>query len=476
MKKTIYLISLFIVLLGYSSCNNDNESLGLDIPREPKQNEIKLIYNSTAENPEAMFYISGDDFRIDWGDGKISTAKDLSKNNLFKHLYSKSREYIITISTNGSIDYFKNFSADNIYEYQEEKVSDFESISIGQSVKIDKLYLQANGVKKVDINDQENVSETYILLGDQSWDLSMISASNLLIYAPHNLNLDIKNINVKRILLNIKNTLNLFAISESPSMETIEVATNYPDTGTITELSITNLNSLKHLRIYSIKGDKANLTELPRLESTKLTNFHYKTLDMNASHYTSPRNMTFQAEKISITKVINLHPALTEISIKNNQFDAENDIKELDLRPCSKLKSLEIRHLKTLSTIAFSEQNQNLEEVILNQVPKLKSLDASKLVNLKRLQVLQAPVFSTAIFSEENLYLAYLNFESTSFSATDYIELVNSLPKSHIPNIPTVNRRRFYVIGNTPSLEDNKEVLNAIETLDKFYSVLISDK
>lgn len=476
MKKTIYLISLFIVLLGYSSCNNSDEYLGMDIPREPKQNEIKLIYNATAENPEVMFYISGDDFRIDWGDGKISTAKDLSKSNLVKHVYSKSREYIITIITNEYIDYLKNFSAYNIYEYQEEKVSVFESISIGQNIQIGKLYLQANGVKRVNINDQKNVNETYVLLGDENWDLSMISASNLLIYAPYNLNLDIKHINVKRISLNIKNTLNLYAISESPSLEIVEIATNYPDTGTIEELSITNLNSLKHLHLYSIKGDKAILTELPRLESTKLTNFHYKTLDMSTSHFASPLDMTFKAEKISITKAINLHPALTEISIKNNQFDEVNDIKDLDLSTCSKLKSLELRHLKALSTVAFSEQNKNLEEVILNQVPKLKSLDASKLVNLKRLQVLQAPVFSAATFSAENLYLEYLNFGGTSFSVTDYIEMVNSLPKSHIPNIPTVNRRRFYVVGNTPSLKDNKEILNAIKTLDKFYSVLISDK
>jgi len=91
MKTILQAITLMCLLfLGVTSCNNDDKSKWIDIPREPQQDEMKIFFNTTPQYSEALFYISGN-CEINWGDGEESIIKDNKKNQEIRHHYKMKR-------------------------------------------------------------------------------------------------------------------------------------------------------------------------------------------------------------------------------------------------------------------------------------------------------------------------------------------------------------------------------------------------
>ena len=96
-------------------------------------------------------------------------------------------------------------------------------------------------------------------------------------------------------------------------------------------------------------------------------------------------------------------------------------------------------------------------------------MDLSDCENIRYVEVNYATSLSNVKFSSRNQYLADVKCRNTNFTELNCIDMVNTLPKSYIPNIPTVNRRRLSIRDNNPSLKDNSAVLSAVEDLSPYW-------
>lgn len=465
MQKTLY-YSLLVVLLFTitTACdsNNENENEYIYIPRQPQHDEIKMIFNATSENPEAFFYFVSDNGIIDWGDGHKSTARDVDSNKRIHHIYEKNREYVITITVNEDIIMFRNFSGDGLSDFKEEDTCLYEEIKIGSAVKIQELYLQSSGVKKISTEGSQSIDRANLLLGNEQWNFSMIDANNLSIYTVYNNDLDIKGLTIEHLSIIVKDKINNVSVTSCDNLETLSLSTKVFSKAIINNLLVNGLPKLNDLRLYTLAGRDAIFTDLPQLELVILNAVDYETIDMTNSQQSTVK-MSLKAENTSVSKSLKLSKQLTSLYIDNRKSNLEDDIQKIDLSICPELKQVDIYNLNSLHNLKFSRNNQRLERVILKYVSSLNSLDFGECKNIEYVEIGYANVLSNVKFSANNELLRDAKFQYANFTEASCIDMINTLPNFPIPNIPTVNRRRLSIRNNTPSLKDNQEIMEAIE-------------
>lgn len=467
--KTILQITalIFLLFLGVTSCSDD-ESEKIDIPREPQRDEMKVIFNTTLKDSEALFYISGNCL-IDWGDGKKSTIRDDNNIQEIRHHYDgRGKEYIITIKTSEALESFRNFSVDSFLDLKEDETPLYECITIGSAVEIKNLYLQTSGVKKINIENKLSIGDANLLLGAVKWDLSMINSKYLSIYVANKRDLDIENLVTQHLSITIKDDVNNLSITSCENLETVAISAKYPTKPTINNLSITSLPLLNDLRLYSLTGKDAILTDLSRLELTLLNRIDYETIDFT-NNIKSTTKMSLEAEGLNASKSFKLSKQLVAIDINNRQLDVSEGAITIDFSICPELESININSMQSLNSLKFGIDNHILDKVTLQNVTNLKSMDLSDCENIRYVEVNYATSLSNVKFSSRNQYLADVKCRNTNFTELNCIDMVNTLPKSYIPNIPTVNRRRLSIRDNNPSLKDNSAVLSAVEDLNPYW-------
>ncbi len=463
MQKTLYYSLLAVLLFTITTaCDSNNENEYIDIPRQPQHDEIKMIFNATSENPEAFFYFVSDNGIIDWGDGHKSTARDVDSNKRLHHQYEKNREYVITITVNEDIITFRNFSGGGLSDFKEESICLYEEIKIGSAVKIQELYLQSSGVKKISTEGRQSIDRVNLLLGDEQWNFSMIDAKSLSIYAIYNNDLDIKELTAGHLSIIVKDKINYVSVTSCDNLETLSLSTKVFSKATINNLLVNRLPKLNDLRLYALAGRDAKFTDLPQLELVILNAVDYETIDMTNSQQSSVE-MSLKAEGISVSKSLKLSKQLATLYIDNRKFDLKDDIQKIDLSICTELKQVDIYNLNSLHNLNFSRNNKRLESLILKYVSSLNSLDFGECKNIEYVEVEYADILSNVKFSVNNELLRDAKFQYANFTEASCIDMINTLPNFPIPNIPTVNRRRLSIRNNTPSLKDNQEVMEAIK-------------
>lgn len=465
MQKTLCYSLLAVLLFTVATaCDSNDENENIDIPRQPQRDEIKMIFNATSENSEAFFYFVSDNGTIDWGDGHKSTARDVDSNKRLHHLYEKNREYVITITVNGDINTFRNFSGNSLSDFKEENICLYEEIKIGSAIRIQELYLQTSGVKKFSTEDRQSIDRANVLLGNEKWNFSTIDAKSLSIYTAYNNDLDIKELIAEHLSIIVKDKINNVSVTSCDNLETLSLSTKYFTKATINNLLVDGLPKLNDLRLYALTGKDAKLTNLPQLRFVILNAIYYKTIDMTNGQQSSVE-MSLKAEGISVLKSLKLSKQLATLYIDNRRLGLEEDIPQIDLSICPELKQVDIYNLNSLNNLKFSSNNMRLERLILKYVTSLNSLDLSECKNIQHLETEYARVLSNVKFSANNQLLRDAIFRYTNFTETSCIDMINTLPNFPIPNIPTVNRRRLSIRYNTPSLKDNQEIIEAIKGL-----------
>lgn len=467
--KKILPVALGALLLFISavSCSKDE---GGKMPLKPQNNEIKMVFNTATGNNEALLYISGENFTIDWGDGKTSVPADVDDNFSIRHKYTGNREYIITITTKGKLEYFKNFSANRLWDFEEEKIPVFESISIGKDVTIDILYIQSSGVKKFTFANEDGFKEAYLLLGSGDWDLSQLRAKKLSMYVIHRRDLDIKNLSTTNLSITLKNEINNLSLSSCDQLLYLDISAILQRKATIKHLTVANMPKLEDLRYYALNGKSSILSDLPALKFFWSSGFNYETMEMNNKDKDAVfANLTFKAYGISVRDAIRFNNQLVALEIDNTQSGLTSDIAVIDLSLSQKLKTVNVIALQSLENIKFGDKNNVLDEVVLKSLPKLKSVDLSLCENLKKLEVRSCSLFESAKFGAGNKLLESTRFENTNFSITSCIDMINTLPDFYIPDIPSVNRRRLMIVGNKLSLSNNPEITEAIQKIRPYW-------
>lgn len=464
MKKKLFLMTcMFSLLISVVSCSDDENESNNNIPRQPQSNEIKVIFNVSSDNSEALFYISGN-YTIDWGDGRKSSTGDEDDNYAIKHQYGKNKEYIITIITNGNLDFFKNFAANGLSDFAEDRIPMYDEIIIGSDIRIENLYMQTSGIKKFSAENGQSIEQANLLLGATNWDLSMVDAKSLSVYIPYNHDLDIKNLTTKHLSIIVKNEINNLSVTACDNLETLAISTKVFTKATINNLSIIGLPNLNDLRLYYLTGKDAKLTDLPKLELTLLNAVYYETIDM-ANTVKSSIEMSLKAYGISVLKSLKLSNQLSTLEIDNREFELATDIGTIDFSVCPQLAHIDINNLKNLYNIKFGSDNLKLDKVILKNVSSLNSLDFSPCKNIKHIEIAYATSLSNVKFSITNQILSDAKFQNTNFTEASCINMINTLPNFPIPNIPAVNRRRLSIRNNTPNLKDNEQITEAVKSL-----------
>lgn len=469
MKTILQAITLMCLLfLGVTSCNNDDESKWIDIPREPQQDEMKIFFNTTPQYSEALFYISGN-CEINWGDGEESIIKDNNKNQEIRHHYNeKNKEYIITIRTSESLESFSNLSINSFVDFKEDNIPEYNDIRIGASVEIKSLYLQTSGVKKLNIENKLSIGTVNLLLGSDMWDFSMINSKSLSIYMAKKRELEIKDLKVQHLSITIKEDVDNLSITSCEDLETVSISAKYPAEPIINNLSVTSLPALNDLRLNSLTGKNAVLTNLYKLELALLYKIDYESIDFT-NNINSTTKKSLKAKGLNVSKSFKLSKQLATIEINNREFDPSKGIIEIDFSICPELESIDINSMKSLGSLKFGTNNHLLDKVILRNVANLNSLDFSECEKIKSIEVAYASSLSNVKFSSKNQYVAEVKYQNTNFTESSFIDMVNTLPKSHIPNIPTVNKRQLFLQDNKPYLKENSAVLNALNDLSPYW-------
>ena len=470
MKKIVFLTSvLFFLLIGVVSCSSDENENEIEIPLQPQSNEIKVKLNQISSNSEALFYIKGS-YTIDWGDGQQSTNKDADEQNLsIKHQYKKNKEYIITITVKEELDFFKNFSALRLSDFEEEEIPFYEEIIIGSNVNINYLYLQTSGVKKIRQKNPTSVKSAVILGGDIKWNLSMVDTKYLTLYIPNNDNINLENLPYQHLSIHVDNKISSLSVSTCENLESLDISANFNKIATINNLSIKDLPKVNDLRLHYLKGKDVILTNMPKLEYTNLGALYYETLDMTNTT-NSLVDMKLKMQATTISNSLKMSKQLTEVEIDNTMIETLPDIKEIDFSVCPQLKSVDIKGLGSLYSLKFGSANVNLDKVDLKIIPAMNSLDFSECENLTHVWISYAQSLSNVKFSDKNKVLRNVRFQYVHFTEASIIEMIQTLPNFPIPNIPTVNRRLLSVRYNDPSLKDNAEVIATMKTVSPSWS------
>lgn len=455
----------------FSACNKDDHT-ELDVSYKPQKNEVKIIFNPTTDNREALLYISGKDFSIDWGDGKTSTRSDIGEDFSISHVYQKDKEQVITITTNGRLESLQNCNRRSILEIEEEKTPTYESITIGTNVTIDNLYIQASGIKRMTFENDKGCEKANILLNSSDWDISMVKTPVLHLYLTQKNNLEIKELNASNLEIIAKHKMNNLHISSCSQLQSLTISALIQKEVEIDQIKIDNMPQLAYLKLYATIGTIATAEKLPSLKQLSLNNFHYKTLTMD-SEVGSSSGLTFKAVEFNVSRPIKFSNQLAEVEINNTSSTYSSEVETLDFSNCQQLRTLRVSGLNKLESINLGDDNKTLDEVNLKELPKLIALDLSRCKNLKNIEVSYAGSLRSAKFSADNELLKSIEFYNCSFTAESCIDMLQTLPNFPIPGISEANRRGFRIVDNTPSLGNNAQINEITQGLKKHWSIFI---
>jgi len=300
------------------------------------------------------------------------------------------------------------------------------------------------------------------------WDFSMINSKSLSIYMAKKRELEIKDLKVQHLSITIKEDVDNLSITSCEDLETVSISAKYPAEPIINNLSVTSLPALNDLRLNSLTGKNAVLTNLYKLELALLYKIDYESIDFT-NNINSTTKKSLKAKGLNVSKSFKLSKQLAIIEINNRESDPSKGIIEIDFSICPELESIDINSMKSLGSLKFGTNNHLLDKVILRNVANLNSLDFSECEKIKSIEVAYASSLSNVKFSSKNQYVAEVKYQNTNFTESSFIDMVNTLPKSHIPNIPTVNKRRLFLQDNKPNLKENSAVLNALNDLSPYW-------
>lgn len=102
MKRNKLLFSLIGVylLLGFSSCSNDDKSVfgdDFDIPKLTDANTIQFTVDATGEWKLLQIIGGGGRMAVDWGDGRLQKIENTDANPVVHYKYGNSKTYRVRI-------------------------------------------------------------------------------------------------------------------------------------------------------------------------------------------------------------------------------------------------------------------------------------------------------------------------------------------------------------------------------------------
>ena len=97
MKRNKLLFSLIGVylLLGFSSCSNDDKSVfgdDFDIPKLTDANTIQFTVDATGERKMLQIIGGGGRMAVDWGDGRLQKIENTDANPVVHYKYGNSKK------------------------------------------------------------------------------------------------------------------------------------------------------------------------------------------------------------------------------------------------------------------------------------------------------------------------------------------------------------------------------------------------
>lgn len=474
-KYFIYtLVILLFPLLG-TSCDSNDDPIETEpeVPVDPidATNEIKLVINVTSNNNIASFYIQGEELSINWGDGKTSTQADIDENYFIQHKYADNKEYVIKIKSKKVIHQFKNFSATNIFDFKEEEIPTFKSITIGRDIEISKLYIQTSNVKEISFGNDNGFRSAEILLGANDWNLSQLKGNELQIYSKERNLLDINDLNTRELSVHVEGKLATLIIDNCNNLTNLAIIGKGGSRQHVENINILNLSKLNKLQVFNLQGSTVSLNNLTTLHETIISGIDFEVIDMDKTN-SSADNSSFEGTHLHVSKSILWGDSFVEVKIDNEKAKFVSDIPVLDFSKCEKLRFLDIRGLKDLEQIKLGENNYRLNDIFLLNLPKLKTIDFSACVNLMEVVSQDLTALETVKLSSASKRLESLWFQKANFTEENFITMINSLPNTPLSETPTVNKRFLNIRDNQFNLSNGDKAAKAIAKLDH-WSILI---
>lgn len=472
-KLTLFLTCLFTVMV-FISCDKD-DSIKMD-PQIPQENEIKLLFksNPSINKNHAFFYIKGENIKIDWGDEtEIELVTDV--DGYASHNYQDEKEYIITIFSEAKINRFSNFSEYSFSYYPTPitNISNYQSLSFGENVEIDQLFIQSTGVSTINTAPTTKINYSQVVLQD-NWNpenFKNLNLRELFIYASLD-KVDLNGLNITKC------AICLFSGTQQLSL-TISACPN------LWYLSIFNYYSKDYPQAII---ETCTVSDLPNLTECYINNLNINTLDLSKAGGPMHLDMDYT----NVTKPILFDKEIKKILIKDFDFEKKSNIKTIDISPCENLEELATVDLSELEEIITSEKTQNLKIVGINQFNKMGKIRSLNFNGLAKLNYFRFDGIEKKDLLEKADFSNCPELEVISISNTNLSEIKvinspslktitlnnNELPEhnlldfmSSLPHLvePNVEKRHLDILGNPGISQKVKEKAETLEDWSVIY-------